>query len=272
MTEDFLKYRKLAIMVLAKALDDICPTFDIETQEDRKRLIQERIEFFEGTERDLDAEWEILERNAAEELARFEIEREEIFGKIAKTDNSERVAKKVEIFEKKKQQRVDYLVRKLERDVAVIQMRMELFKEGSRKYAQLAGRVESLHNSAMERIRRTEHRYNTIIKNTMNGDNSERVLKRLEMSKKVWERKYKELKSKHGTQEDVFNNKSMIYDQIRLSMRSFETELDYFKHWCIMADVPLRVCYQEAIRRAKKVKRDTSKLEEVLQIILKEGV
>lgn len=272
MTEEFLKYRKMAIMVLAKALDDICPTFDIETADDRKRLIDERIAFFARTEVELDAEWQILERNAAEELERFKIERDEIFSKIALTDNSARVAAKVAKFEEKKLARVEYLMRKLERDVAVLEMRMELFKQGSRKYAQLNARKESLHRNTMERIRRTEHRYNTIIKNTMNSDNSDRVANRLAMSRKVWERKFKELVAKHEAQEEVFSNKSMIYDQIRLSMAGFEQELDYFKHWCIIADVPLRLCYEEAIRRAKKVKRSTSKLEEVLSIILKEGV
>lgn len=272
MTEESFKHRKLAIMTLAKALDDICPTYDIETPETKKVKIKERIEFFAKSEQELDQEWELLKKTASEELQLFKAEREEVFAKIAATDNSERVKVKVLAFERKKQERVDYLVRKLERDVATIQMKMELFRPGTKKHAQLSNRVEVVHNQAMDKIRKTEHRYNTIIKNTMNSDNSERVAKRLELSKSVWTRKYNELIAKYEAQEEIFQNKSMIYDQIRIAIAGFEDHLDYFKHWCIMADVPVKICYEEAIRRAKKVDRDTSGMEEVLKRVLQEGV
>lgn len=259
-------------MVLAKALDDICPTFEIESAEDRKRLIQERIEAFEVYERELDEDWELLEKSAYDEIERFEQERDEIFDKIAKTDNAERVLRKVQSFEKKRAARVEYLHRRLERELASINGKIPLFKEGSKKQEQLYHRLDFLKEQYEDKIRRAEHRYNTIIKNTLNSENSERVKARLENSRQVWKRKFNELEERHRTQEDIFNNKSMVFDQIRIALKGFEEELDYFKHWCIIADVPLRLCYKEAIRRARMVKRDTSRLEEVLRKIIEEGI
>src|SRR5688572_7787603 len=109
MNEIHTQYRKLGIMILAKALDDICPTFNGEAEEEKNLKIKERIEFFAKSEVELDKEWEELEREAQEELDNFKKEREAIFTKIAKTKNSDKIRQKIESFEHKKQVRVDYL-------------------------------------------------------------------------------------------------------------------------------------------------------------------
>lgn len=256
-------------MVLAKALDDICPTYTGETEQDKKLKIEDRIESFSRYEVQLDKEWEEMEQDAKNELQSFIKERDTIFSKIRKTNNSTKVEEKIRRFEDKKQERVDYLARKLERDLEEVQKKMASLKKGTKKYLQLEAKTKELKRSTREKIKKSEFRYNTIIKNTINSDNSKRVEQRLEQSKKVWERKFLELKEKHLTREYIHNNRRMEYDQIRIALKSFENEVEDIRHWCTLADITLKECYTEAIKRAKMVGRDSSKIKKVLDKILK---
>lgn len=268
MNEEFMQYKKLGIIVLSKALDDICPTFQGEAEEDKELKIKERIKFFKQSEIELDREWEELEKEAKNELKDFLKERDTIFSKIAKTNNSERIKAKITAFEIKKQARVDYLSRKADRERAVLNKKLSEAKESSKKRTQILAKIKDLDKSTQDKIKKTEMRYNTIIKNTMNSDNSERVENRLQQSREVWERKYKELEEKHLVKESIHNNKRMEYDQIRIAMKGFVEEVDSFKHWCTLSDITLKECYTEAIKRAKMIKRDTSALEGVLTNII----
>jgi len=268
MNEEFLQYRKLGIIVLSKALDDICPTFHGETDEDKQLKIKERVKFFKHSEVDLDKEWRELERDATRELKGFIKERDTIFSKIAKTNNSEKVRNRISGFEAKKQTRVEYLSRKFDRETEALKKKLSEVEEGSKKHTQLLTKISDLDKLTQAKIKKTELRYNTIIKNTMNSDNSERVANRLKQSQEVWERKYKELEDKHLTKESIHNNKRMELDQIRIAMKGFVEELDSFQHWCTLSHVTLKECYSEAIRRAEMVNRDTAELEGVLTNII----
>jgi DNA repair exonuclease SbcCD ATPase subunit len=254
-------------MVLAKALDDICPTFQGEAEEEKKLKIADRISSFARSEVELDKEWEELEKEAVTELDNFIKERDTIFAKIAKTNNSDRVRAKITDFESKKKARVDYLARKMDRDVESLKEKLSGLKKGTKKYAQISGKITQLEKTTAAKIKKTELRYNTIIKNTMNSDNAERVLQRIEQSRAVWDRKYKELKERHLVKETIHNSRRMENDQIRIAINSFSNEVEYIKHWCTLSDVTLKECYTEAVRRAKMVKRNYSGIEKVLEQI-----
>jgi hypothetical protein len=254
-------------MVLAKALDDICPTYQGEDKEEKELKIKERIAFYKDSEVELDKEWNELEKEAETELKNFVKERDTIFSKIAKTNNSERIKLKIAGFEAKKKTRVEYLSRKLDRDLESLKEKLSETKKGTKKYTQLSNKAVSLKKSIEGKIKKTELRFNTIIKNTMNSDNSERVANRLEQSKAVWERKFNELREKHLVKETIHNNRRMELDQIRIALRGFGDEVEYIKHWCTLAEVTLKECYTEAIKRGRMVNRDVSKLETVLEEI-----
>jgi ferredoxin len=267
MNEIHTQYRKLGIMVLAKALDDICPTFQGEAEEEKRLKIADRISSFAKSEVELDKEWDELEKEAKEELENFLKERDTIFSKISKTNNSEKIKSRIEGFESKKQARVEYLARKMERDVESLKAKLSQLKKGTKKYSQIASKVTQTEKATASKIKKTELRYNTIIKNTMNSDNSERVTQRLAQSRVVWDRKYRELMEKHLVKETIHNNKRMEHDQIRIAINSFSNEVEHIKHWCTLCDVTLKECYTEAIKRAKMVNRDYSGIEKVLQEI-----
>ena len=268
MKEESIKYRRTAIIVLAKMLDDICPTYDLEEKQERKLRIKERVEFFKQSEKDLDAEWKVLEKEAFQELAAFKKDRDLIFSKLQKTNNSHKVKLKVNRFESKKKARVDYLVRKMDREIGLQTEKLSELISGSKKYLQIQEKSVGLEALYQDKIRKSESRYNTIIKNTINSDNSQRVARRLEHSGEVWKRKYQELKKKHQDKEDIFNNKSTELDQIRIALDGFAYEKEHIAHWCTLAGVTLRECYTEAIKRARMVNRNTSKLDAILKSLI----
>lgn len=259
------QYRKLAITVLAKALDDICPKFLDDSPEEREQKIQERIKFFALTEPEIDTEWEQLEIEAEKELKEFIKERELLIKKIKETDNSKKVEKRANFFEKQKQKRIIALHKKLSDSISLTSDKLKETREGTKKHAQLSAKLQNLEASLDSKIRKTEARYNTIIKNTLNSENSAKIEYRIAQSKRVWEKKYEELRDKHRIKESIHENRRMELDQIRIALKGFEEELPYIEHWCLTAGVSLKRCYTEVINRAKLVKRDTKKLEKILK-------
>ena len=73
---------------------------------------------------------------------------------------------------------------------------------------------------------------------------------------------------KHSVKEEIFNNRSMELDQIRIAMDGLLHESDEIQHWCTLSGITLKECYTEAIKRATMVKRDTEKLKQVLKSIV----
>lgn len=266
-TEENYKYQKLGLIVLAKALDDICPTFNGEAKEDKAFKIKERIKTFKLTETELDDEWRQLEKEATEEVKNFEKEKSSLISKIQRTKNTNKVRLKVSDFEIKKSERVNYLLRKLDRESQSLKAKLEVLDTNSKKYKQLASKLDRLQITTDEKIRKSESRFNTIIKNTMNSDNTEKIAKRLLISEEVWQRKYKELEEKHLLKESIHNNRRMELDQIRIAVDGFVNETDSIKHWCLVSGVTLKDCYKEVARRLDLINRDNSVIIEILEKI-----
>lgn len=240
------KYRKLGLTTLQKALDEICPKIE------DKELIKERALMFNGFEEELDQEWEELEEEAAHELNLFKEERDLILSKIEKTRNTSRVQNKVDGFELKKQKRVEYLSKK---KTEAIQSALTDLKR------------DKITKQFNDKIKRSETRYNTIINNTLNSDNSDSVSRRLEVSRKIWERKYKELKFKFELKEAIHNNKRMEYDQIRLAVLGFEEEFERIALWCVLSGVSTLDCYKEVKNRMNMIGLNTVVIDEIIEDI-----
>ncbi len=272
MNEIHTQYVKLGVMILKKALDDICPTYEGEEEEEKKLKIAERIKFFSMSEVLLDKEWKELEKEAEAEVRNFKKERDTIFSKIAKTNNSAKVQVKVDSFEVKKQARVEYLTRKMDKTIETFTEALSDVEKGTKKHIQAEAKIKQLEAVVIGKIKKTELRYNTIIKNTLNSDNSERVAQRLEQSKAVWARKYNELRDKHLTKETIHNHRRMEFDQIRTAIDGFPREIEHIRHWCTLSQVAMKDCYTQAIKRAKMVERDYSNIEKALKEISAGGI
>lgn len=245
------RYQKLSLTVLQKALDEICPKFEDEEK------VKERIELFEVYELELDEEWEELEREAERELELFYEERNLIFSKIERTKNSNKVQSKVDGFETKKQRRVEYLHRKRDQLLGSIPLDDEKLEQ----------KRERINNQYDEKIRKSEIRFNTIINNTLNTDNTENVARRLEQSKKVWDRKYEELKHSFELREIIHNNKRMEFDQIRLAVQGFEEEFERVALWCLMGGVTPLSCYVQVKERMEMIGLETLKIDTMISDI-----
>lgn len=254
--EENYKYQKLGLAVLSKALDDICPTFENEPSEIRENLIKERVIFYKQQERDLDKEWRYMEREATSEVKEFERDRDKIIKKLEKTVKTKRIQIKVKDLEHKKQQRLEYLQQKKLHEERNLTERLTKLNPTSKKYIQISKKLKNFSESMEDKIRKSEIRYNTIINNTLNSDNTEKVTKRLEHSKKVWDKKYEKLKAKYEDRENIYHNKRFELDQIRMSINGFVEEVDRIRHWCLISGVSVKACYNSVKQRILMVGRE----------------
>lgn len=269
--EENYKYRKLCLTVLSKTLDDICPKFDGETEKTKSQLIKERIKTFKNNERELDKEWQELEEEAELELRQFHANREKILKKIERTRKTEKIEAKVKELNHKKHIRVSYLIQKQKDMNEIFSSQLKELEKDSRAYKQLKRKISTYNNSIQDKIRKTEFRYNTIINNTLNSDNSEKVKERIEQSIRVWDRKFDKLKAKFIEREIIYENKRFELDQIRMAIEDFEEQLPRMMHWCLMAGVSLKDCYTSVVERMRMVERESEKINTILERIKLEG-
>lgn len=270
--EENYKYQKLGIIALSKALDDICPTFENEPEEIREHLIKERIKFFKIQEKELDREWREMEAEALAEVRQFKKDRDRIFKKLEKTVKTKKIEAKVKDLQHRKQNRIEYLQSKKTLEESKLTEKLGTLEKNSKKYQQASKKLSKLSEAMQDKIRKAEIRFNTIINNTLNSDNSKRVEERLKASHEVWERKYQKLKNKFNDRELIHNNKRFELDQVRLAIEGFVDpvrvvkgkEVDIIKHWCTISGVSIKSCYTSVKERILMVEREVPEIIEEL--------
>ncbi len=269
--EENYKYRKLALTVLSKALDDICPTFEGEPIEIKDSLIQERIFQFKENEKALDAEWKTLEREALQEVAQLKKSAKAITRKLEKTSRTKRIKLKVAELQRKKQKRTYYLNKKLSLETAQLDKQIKSLNPTTKKFAQIQRKKQNLIKNLSEKILASEKKYDKIIQNTLNSNNSALVAERLKASAIVWDKRYKKLEKQFREKEIIFNNKSFELDQIRLSVRGFVEEAEKIKHWCILSGVSLLTCYTSVQERLALLGRNSLEINDLVEKIKVDG-
>jgi chromosome segregation ATPase len=266
--EENYKVRKLSLTILSKALDDICPKFDREPPETKEQLIKERISFFKAQEKELDREWRELEREAQYELSQFKKDKQQVLKKLEKTRKTSRIKSKIKELEHKKTLRISYLQKKKQTAIKDLQKQLSALNSESKKYKQINKKLNTL---VITKVEKSENRYNTIISNTKNSDNGNKVNERIEYSKVVWDRKFNKLKNKFTEREIIHENKRFEQDQIRMAIQDFEEQIELYKHWCIWAGVSLRTCYTSVKDRMNMLGRTSEKIDALLEKIKEEG-
>lgn len=157
--EENYRYRKLALTVLSKALDDICPTFSEEPEEIRGSLFTERKKTFEKQEKELDKEFEQLEKDATFEVNTFYRKRAILFKKIEKSNNSRQINKKVTELEKKSRIRVRQLKAKELEFKKKLKHDLTQAKGDDKLTNQLNKKLASYQKSNQIKIQKSQERY-----------------------------------------------------------------------------------------------------------------
>lgn len=259
--EESYKHQKFGLIVLSKALDDICPRYSNEPPTLKKQLIDERIKLFRDNEKELDKEWINLETEASKAVRKFKKEKQAVLSQISLTLNTKRVAKRVKNFEEKKQNRLTYLNQKLTIETKKLNGEMSVLLPISKRYAQKKKKLERITKNINDKIRKSELRFNTFISNALKSDNSSIVAQRIALHENAWEKKWKSLKSQYLFLEEAHNNKRFEDDQIRLAIQGFVEETERIQHWCLVSQVSLKDCYREARERLALVKRKIPDIE-----------
>jgi len=123
----------------------------------------------------------------------------------------------------------------------------------------------------LTKIQKAEERFDTIINNTLESDNTKLVDARIKESEQVWNRRLKKLEKQFKEKVSILDNKSYDLDQIRLAVATFEEDTDKIKHWCLMAGVHVKDCYSEVQERLALLGRNSLKINELLRKIEVEG-
>ncbi len=269
--EENYKHRKLALVALSKALDDICPRFETEPEEIRQQLIKERINEFKVNEKELDAEWQRLEKEALRDVKKLKKNAQTITNKLEKTRKTKRIASKVKDLQHKKRKRLLYLQQKLSIEVKKLNQQLSNLNPSSKKHAQITRKLNNLQSSMKSKMEKSEKRYDIIIQNTLNSDNSKLVDARIKNSEEVWKKRAKRLEKQWRDKELIFENKSYDLDQIRLAIQGFVEETDRIKLLCEMAGVNLLVCYLSVRERLWMIGRNSLEINNLIEKIKATG-
>ena len=262
--EENYKYRNASLTILAKALDDICPKFEGEPETVRNSLIKDRKKFFKQQEQLLDKEWGALDREATRELKKLNTERRAVISKIKGSKKTSKIKSKITSLELNMNNRLRYLNEKMDAEVKDLKEKALEFDESSKKYLQIQKKIDKTITSYQNKIESTKNRYKVIIDNVQSTDNSNKIEERIEHSKDVWKRKYLKLKDQFEEKESIHNTKRFEQDQVRLAVQGFVEEIPRIKHFCLMAGVPLRTCYQEVNKRLELLGRKPLDLDTLL--------
>lgn len=264
MNEHNYKHRHLALNVLSKALDDICPKFELESEEMRSMLIKERAEFFKEQEKLLDKEWNYLERESQRETLALKKERSRVNSKIKKSRNTARIKAKISVLKRSKAKRIAYLKEKLKSETKLIQQQLKTLDGTRKKYTQIQNKLAKFTQTIEHKIEVTTKRFDKLILQTQKLDNAEAVERKLKQSQDIWKRKYDKIKKKYEEQENFYNNRREDLDLVRLAVEGFEHEENDIKHWCEWAGVSVKICYKEVQARLKLLGRKSLKIDELI--------
>lgn len=266
-TEAHYKHRTLALSILQKALDDICPKFDNEDLTVKSQLIRERRIFFNTHERLIDKEWKSLEKEAQADLKKLERERIQSLSKIEKTRKTRRIEIKLQQLVRNRNKRIKYLKDKLAKETKILSSQLKTLKKDDKKFSQIQSKLEKITESINNKIVSATERYEKIIANTKNSDNQASVEHRVTQAKKMWQKKKAKLARQYEEREVIHENKRFELDQVRVAVESFYLHKERILHWCLVAGIPPKVCYEEAKSRLSLLGKNSPEIENVLKVL-----
>lgn len=271
-------YQRLALHLLSRALDDICPLeiMDEDTGElienklsEQVEKIKDRAQKFTLDEKELDEEWDSIYQKAEDEWNTFLKERKSAFSRIEKTRNRDKVNSKIITHKSNRKLRIlriekDLIKKKKEYEQKVLKAAR---KGKPIKEDVIKRKIASLERYSAKRMQSSIKHYENMIKNAEALENTEHVNRRLQESKEIWARREREIKEKYALKVFTFNHKSIEQDQIRLSLYWFIDDIKKVNFWCLLAGVSLEQCYDAVKRRLALLDRTSPEIEDIIQQI-----
>lgn len=218
--------KQLALGILDKAFDDICPVYENEPHHLRDERVQKRAKKFEDNEREFDKDWDELVKYTEERYEKINSRRDEVLSRIRESDNSEEIDAKIE----------------------KVSDEYKIKRSDSKEERETKNRIKRQKTDELEGQR-----------------NSEQVNKRLRMSSKTWQGHLDELDRTTQWREDNYHLRRMEGDQIRMTLEWFINDRETVEETCQIAEISPLDCYKTVRDRLAKLGRTSEEIEEIIE-------
>lgn len=270
-----LNYKLLAIEILAKALDDLCPKYvEIDNKADALtqlaarecakmcgRVHKGQVEYVTAL---YDKQWDKLLTIYLTKKIKLERDKAEAITAIWKADNTNKIDQKLIANEEawdKRRKRLEERIRARRRGFT---SRVESSKGQKYSTDEKNDLKVGFEQQISRLIRDFEKRRELSVQKTIQSRNSARIIERMTEKEIVFDTKLKALEKSFKRQEEIYNRQWEDEDIFGASLHWFTNDLSEVKFWCQLAGVPLLVCYQTVKSRLEMIDFDSPKINGII--------
>lgn len=270
-----LNYKLLAIEILSKALDDLCPKYvEIEPRMDNlTRLAAERCAEMCGrihkgqveyVTHKYDQQWdELLTAYLTKKIA-IERDKGEAITAIYKADNTEKVDQKLIQAEEawdRRRKKLEEKIRARRRGFAI---RVESQKGQRYTPSEIRDLKIGMESQISREIRDFEKRRDLAVQKIIQSRNSYRIIERMTEKEVIFDTKIKNIEKSFKRQEEIYNRQWEDEDIFGASLHWFVSDLSQVKFWCQLAGVPMLVCYKTVKARLEMINFDSLEIDSII--------
>lgn len=270
-----INYKLLAIEVLSKALDDICPKYvevpqkaDNLTKLAAEKCIQACGEIHKGQVEYItelyDKQWNTILTNYLTKKIALEKEKASTILAIQKMDNTDKVDQKLIANEEawdRRRKRLEERIRARRRGFVA---RVESQKGQKYSPDEVKDLKLGMEQSISREIRDFEKRRELSVQKTIQSRNSFRIIERMTEKEIVFDTKIKATEKSFKRLEEIYNRQWEDEDVFGAALHWFIHDLTEVKFWCQLAGVPLLVCYLTVKERLELIKFDSPEIDAII--------
>lgn len=271
-----LNYTQLAIEILSKALDDICPKYvEVDRNADSlTRLAADRCARMCGAIHKgqvqyvidkYDKQWDELLTQYLSKKVNLERDKRAAIASIFKADNTDKIDSKLIFAEEAWDRRRLKLEEKIRARRRGFQSRVEAQKGQKYTPEEVRDLKVGLEAQISREIRDFERRRDLAIQKIISSRNSYRIIERMTEKEVIFDTKIKGVEKSFKRQEEIYNRQWEDEDIFGASLHWFINDLPQVKFWCQLAGVPLPVCYQTVKSRLELLEFDSPEINVILR-------
>ena len=271
-----INYKLLAIEILSKALDDICPKY-VELDKNPNsltRLAADRCAKMCGSihkgqvefiTQKYDNQWEELLAAYLTKKINLEKSKGVAINAIQKSDNTNKIDQKLIAAEEAWDRRRKKFDEKLRARRRGFILRVESQKGLKYTPEEVRDLKIGLEAQIAREIRDFEKRRDLAIQKIIQSRNSFRIIERMTEKEVIFDTKIKGVEKSFKRQEEIYNRQWEDEDVFGASLHWFVNDLPEVKFWCQVAGVPLPVCYHTVKDRLNLMDYESHELNTIIE-------
>jgi hypothetical protein len=270
-----INYKLLAIEVLSKALDDLCPKYvEVDSNADSlTKLAAERCARMCGVIHKgqvqyvidkYDSQWDELLTQYLTKKVSLEKDKRTAISSIFRADNTSKIDTKLIQAEDAWDRRRKKLEDKIRARRRGFITRVE--SQSGQKYTpeEVRDLKVGLEAQISREIRDFERRRDLAVQKIIASRNSFRIIERMTEKEVIFDTKIKGVEKSFKRQEEIYNRQWGDEDIFGASLHWFINDISQVKFWCQLAGVPLPVCYHTVKARLELIEFDSPEIDGII--------